>query len=99
MPDAPGTTKRQMSFGLQVPQFTWSGGPPEIGQRLREAQRPPMLAILASEDPYVSAAEGVLVADEYGAEQLPLDGCGHWWMFEEPGLAADGLVAFWSGLD
>ena len=31
--------------------------------------------------------------------RLPLDGCGHWWMFEEPGLAADGLVAFWSGLD
>ena len=71
----------------------------ELGQRLREAQRPPMLAIIASEDPYVSAAEGVLVADEFGAEQLSLDGCGHWWMFEAPGVAADGLVAFWSSLD
>jgi len=47
----------------------------------------------------VSAAEGALVADEFGAEQLSLDGCGHWWMFEAPGVAADGLVAFWSSLD
>jgi pimeloyl-ACP methyl ester carboxylesterase len=70
-----------------------------IGERLSAVQRPPMLAIIASEDPYVSAAEGVLVAEEYGAQQLRLDGCGHWWMFEQPGLAADGLEAFWSGLD
>ena len=71
----------------------------EFGRRLREAQRPPMLAIIASEDPYVSAAEGRQVAADYGAQQLALDGCGHWWMFENPGLAADGLVSFWSGLD
>ena len=71
----------------------------EFGRRLRAADRPPMLAIIASEDPYVSAAEGVQVADDFGAQQLALDGCGHWWMFEQPGLAADGLVAFWSSLD
>ncbi len=70
-----------------------------MGQRLRRAQRPPMLAIVASDDPYVSAAEGLLVAREFGAQQVALDGCGHWWMFEEPGVAADGLVAFWSSLD
>ena len=39
------------------------------------------------------------MATQLGAEMLPLEGCGHWWMFEEPGRAADGLVAFWSGLD
>jgi pimeloyl-ACP methyl ester carboxylesterase len=71
----------------------------EFGRQLRAADRPPMLAIIASEDPYVSAAEGVQVANEFGAQQLPLDGCGHWWMFEQPGLAAEGLVAFWSSLD
>jgi pimeloyl-ACP methyl ester carboxylesterase len=71
-----------------------------IGQQLREVQeRPPMLAIIASEDPYVSAAQGVMVAEQLGAERLPLDGCGHWWMFEEPAAAASGLVAFWSSLD
>jgi pimeloyl-ACP methyl ester carboxylesterase len=71
----------------------------EFGRQLRAADRPPMLAIVASEDPYVSAAEGVRVANDFGAQQLALDGCGHWWMFEQPGLAADGLVAFWSSLD
>ena len=55
--------------------------------------------ILASDDPYVSAALGAETAAALGAEVLRLDGCGHWWMFEEPGRAADGLVAFWSSLD
>jgi len=70
-----------------------------IGHALRAAARPPMLAIIASEDPYVSAALGAEVAGDLGAQRLSLDGCGHWWMFEEPGLAADGLVAFWSDLE
>jgi hypothetical protein len=36
------------------------------------------------------------VAERIGAEILTLDGLAHWWMFENPGLVADGLVAFWS---
>jgi pimeloyl-ACP methyl ester carboxylesterase len=71
----------------------------ELGQRLLAAARPPALVILASDDPYVSAALGAETAAALGAEVLRLDGCGHWWMFEEPGRAADGLVAFWSSLD
>ncbi len=71
----------------------------ELGVRLAAATRPPALFIVPSDDPYVSAELAVDMATQLGAEMLPLEGCGHWWMFEEPGRAADGLVAFWSGLD
>jgi pimeloyl-ACP methyl ester carboxylesterase len=70
-----------------------------IGQALRAAERPPMLAIIASDDPYVPAALSGEVAADLGAQTLALNGCGHWWMFEKPGLAADGLVEFWSELE
>ena len=60
--------------------------------------RPPC-CIVPRDDPYVSAELAVDMATQLGAETLPFEGCGHWWMFEEPGRAADGLVAFWSGLD
>ncbi len=73
--------------------------PRELGERLAAAIRPPALFIVPSDDPYVSADLAVDVATRLGAEMLPLEGCGHWWMFEEPGRAADGLVAFWSKLD
>jgi F420-dependent oxidoreductase-like protein len=37
---APRPTTRAVGFGLQIPQFTWPGGPTEIGGRLRAiAQR------------------------------------------------------------
>jgi F420-dependent oxidoreductase-like protein len=31
-----GVNGRSMRFGLQVPQFTWAGGPAELGARLRD---------------------------------------------------------------
>ena len=34
------STERGLRFGLQIPQFTWPGGPAEIGPRLRD-RRPP----------------------------------------------------------
>jgi pimeloyl-ACP methyl ester carboxylesterase len=71
----------------------------ELGERLAAATRPPALFIVPSDDPYVSAELAVEMATRLGAEQLPLPGCGHWWMFEEPGRAADGLVAFWSRVE
>jgi pimeloyl-ACP methyl ester carboxylesterase len=70
----------------------------ELGQRVAAATRPPAMFIVPSDDPYVSAELAVAMATQLGAETLPLEGCGHWWMFEEPGLAADGLATFWSGL-
>ena len=71
----------------------------EIGRRLASATRPPGLFIVPSDDPYAPAVLAADMAARLDGEVLPLDGCGHWWMFQEPGLAADGLVAFWSGLD
>ena len=38
--EADRPARRRLEFGLQIPQFTWPGGPAEIGGRLREiAQR------------------------------------------------------------
>jgi F420-dependent oxidoreductase-like protein len=38
--ESPRPTSRDLAFGLQIPQFTWPGGPAEIGGRLRAiAQR------------------------------------------------------------
>jgi F420-dependent oxidoreductase-like protein len=43
--DAPAATRRQkedpmpLRFGLQIPRFTWPGGPPEIGPRLADIAR------------------------------------------------------------
>ncbi|MCU1393768.1 MAG: luciferase [Ilumatobacteraceae bacterium] len=31
--------ERALTFGLQIPQFTWAGGPPEIGATLRDIAR------------------------------------------------------------
>jgi len=70
-----------------------------IGRRLAAAERPPGLVIVAVDDPYVSADLSREMAETLGTKQLVLDGCGHWWMLEQPGRAADGLAAFWRSLD
>jgi pimeloyl-ACP methyl ester carboxylesterase len=67
-------------------------------QRLFDAPRPPGLIIDPTADPYVSSELGRDVAVRLGAEVLRLEDRGHWWMVEDPGAAADGLAAFWSGL-
>ncbi len=71
----------------------------ELGDQLAAADRRPALLIHATADPYVSPDLTVAVAERIGAEILTLDGLAHWWMFENPALAADGLVAFWSRLE
>jgi pimeloyl-ACP methyl ester carboxylesterase len=68
-----------------------------VGRLLQAAARPPGLAIVAGEDPYVSADLSRDMASALGVATLELAGAGHWWMFE-PQLAADGLVGFWSTL-
>jgi F420-dependent oxidoreductase-like protein len=35
----PTESDRRLTFGLQVPQYTWPGGAPELGPRLRELAR------------------------------------------------------------
>ena len=68
----------------------------QLGDQLAAADRRPSLLIHATADPYVPPHMVFAVAERIGAEILTLEGLGHWWMFENPGLVADGLVAFWS---
>ena len=68
----------------------------ELGDQLAAADRRPALLIHATADPYVPPEMVFAVAERIGAQIMTLEGLGHWWMFEDPGLAADGFVAFWS---
>jgi pimeloyl-ACP methyl ester carboxylesterase len=68
----------------------------ELGDQLAAADRRPSLLIHATADPYVPPEMVFAVAERIGAEIMTLEGLGHWWMFEDSGLAADGFVAFWS---
>ena len=68
----------------------------ELGDQLAAADRRPSLLLHATADPFVAPHMVFAVAERIGAEILTLEGLGHWWMFENPGLVADGLVTFWS---
>jgi pimeloyl-ACP methyl ester carboxylesterase len=68
----------------------------ELGDQLAVADRRPSLLLHATADPFVPPDMVFAVAERIGAEILTLEGLAHWWMFENPGLVADGLVAFWS---
>jgi pimeloyl-ACP methyl ester carboxylesterase len=70
----------------------------ELGDQLAAADRRPSLLINPTADPYVPPDRVPAVAERIGAEILTLEGLAHWWTFENPALAADGLVAFWSAL-
>jgi pimeloyl-ACP methyl ester carboxylesterase len=70
----------------------------ELGDQLAAADQRPSLLIHATADPYVPPDMTFAVAERIGAEILTLEGLGHWWMFEDPGRAADGLIAFWAAL-
>jgi pimeloyl-ACP methyl ester carboxylesterase len=69
----------------------------ELGDQLAAADRRPALLLHATADPFVPPHMVFAVAERLGAQILTLEGLGHWWMFEDPGLVADGLVAFWAG--
>ncbi len=68
----------------------------ELGDQLAAADRRPSLLLNATADPYVPPDMVFDVAERIGAEILTLEGLGHWWMFENPRLVGEGLVAFWS---
>ncbi len=70
----------------------------EMGKRVFAAERRPGLVITATSDPYVSTQLGSEVATRLGADELRLDGLGHWWMTEDPASAATGLAEFWTNL-
>lgn len=67
----------------------------ELAEELAAAPRCPALLIHATEDPYVPPGPVFEVAKRTGAEILTLEGRQHWWMWEDPDGAAEGLVKFW----
>ena len=68
----------------------------ELGRALADMDLPPGLVIGAELDAYVPFELGNDVARQLGAEVLPLEGRGHWWMVDDLDPVADALVAFWS---
>lgn len=68
-----------------------------LGRRFVAARPPRGLVIIAEEDGYAGTPAMMReVADSVGARTAVIPGCGHWWMIQNPGLAADILVEHWS---
>jgi pimeloyl-ACP methyl ester carboxylesterase len=70
----------------------------ELADELAAAPRRPALLIHATKDPYVPPDLVFDVAKRTGAQILTLTDRQHWWMWEDPAGAADGLVSFWNSL-
>lgn len=71
----------------------------ELGRRVLGCQLPRGLGIVATADAYVSQPYGEAIIEQLDADRLVLDGRGHWWMVEDPVVAARGLSDFWAGSD
>jgi pimeloyl-ACP methyl ester carboxylesterase len=72
----------------------------EAGKALENAAARPGLSLWATEDPFVGTDEmRHRAADRAGAQTELLDGLGHWWMVEDPALAAAALTRFWEPLE
>jgi pimeloyl-ACP methyl ester carboxylesterase len=68
----------------------------EAGRALENAAARPGLSLLATDDPYIGAADNRRrAADRAGARTEVLDGLGHWWMVQDPARGADALARFW----
>jgi pimeloyl-ACP methyl ester carboxylesterase len=68
----------------------------EAGRELQNAAARPGLSLLATDDPYIGAADNRRrAADRAGARTEVLDGLGHWWMVQDPARGADALARFW----
>lgn len=70
----------------------------KLGDDLAAAERRPALLIHPTEDPFVPPEMTHPVAERYDARIITLSGLSHWWMWENPALAADGFVEFWSSI-
>jgi pimeloyl-ACP methyl ester carboxylesterase len=70
----------------------------QLADELAAAPRRPALLIHATKDPYVPPDLVFDVAKRTGAKILTLSDRQHWWMWEDPAGAADGLVSFWKSL-
>jgi pimeloyl-ACP methyl ester carboxylesterase len=58
----------------------------------------PGLALLPTEDPFLSAEGSRRAARAAGVEVVELAGLGHWWMLQHPGGGAAALTDFWASL-
>jgi pimeloyl-ACP methyl ester carboxylesterase len=68
----------------------------DAGRALENAAARPGLSLLATDDPYIGAADNRRrAADRAGARTEVLDGLGHWWMVQDPARGADALARFW----
>ena len=69
----------------------------QLGDEVEAAAHRPGLVVIAPDDHYAGTpAMAADTARRAGAGTVTLDGCGHWWMLDQPAVAADALVAFWS---
>ncbi len=71
----------------------------DLGRRMAARPLPRGLGIVATADAYVPQNFSDAVIDQLGADRLVLEGRGHWWMIEDPRVAAQGLIKFWAGSD
>lgn len=70
----------------------------EAGADLPAAGARPGLAIVARDDTYVGSEDMAReMAERAGASVTAIDGVGHWWMIQQPALAAAILTGFWDG--
>lgn len=56
----------------------------------------PGLAIIPGDDPFLSGDSAARAAARAGARTFILHGFGHWWMLQDPALAAIVLREFWA---
>jgi pimeloyl-ACP methyl ester carboxylesterase len=56
----------------------------------------PGLALLPTEDPFLSADGSRLAAGRAGVDVVELAGLGHWWMLQDPARGAAVLTDFWA---
>jgi hypothetical protein len=58
----------------------------------------PGIALLPSDDPFLSADGSRLSARRAGIDVVELAGLGHWWMLQDPERGAAVLNDFWASL-
>ena len=69
----------------------------ELGRRFAASRPANGLVIIAENDHYAGSARmHEEVAESVGARVLHVAGAGHWWMIEEPAVAARALIEHWA---
>lgn len=68
------------------------------GQRASAMSARRGLVLIPTEDAHTGTeAQHRWLAEQAGAEVTMLPGLGHWWMLQDPGMAAETLRRFWDG--